>query len=106
MRFLSSAHPTLPAPVGRIKRSGSANVGRLREASRQNPARGKIGHCAYPGGLPGGESTLRSHANEALPSDVSNSVKRIETRCACFISRMSAAVPAADTGKPNARTCF
>nr|WP_305907167.1 hypothetical protein [Methylomarinum sp. Ch1-1]MDP4519895.1 hypothetical protein [Methylomarinum sp. Ch1-1] len=29
-------HP-LPAPVGWIKRSGSANVGRLREASRQNP---------------------------------------------------------------------
>nr|WP_305907054.1 hypothetical protein [Methylomarinum sp. Ch1-1]MDP4519772.1 hypothetical protein [Methylomarinum sp. Ch1-1] len=37
----SSRQHTLPAPVGRIKRSGSAIVGRLREASRQNPPPGK-----------------------------------------------------------------
>nr|WP_305908284.1 hypothetical protein [Methylomarinum sp. Ch1-1]MDP4521104.1 hypothetical protein [Methylomarinum sp. Ch1-1] len=37
-RCASYRQHTLPAPVGRIKRSGSANVGRLREASRQAPA--------------------------------------------------------------------
>nr|WP_305907212.1 hypothetical protein [Methylomarinum sp. Ch1-1]MDP4519946.1 hypothetical protein [Methylomarinum sp. Ch1-1] len=114
-------HPTMgqsdgcDTNVGRIKRSGSTHVGRLREASRQKPppgaklavvpiqadylatnppydgsirrlryqrradqaqrihpcraasrskppktaTRGKIGRCAYPGGLPDGESTLR-----------------------------------------------
>nr|WP_305907990.1 hypothetical protein [Methylomarinum sp. Ch1-1]MDP4520790.1 hypothetical protein [Methylomarinum sp. Ch1-1] len=48
MRFLSSAHPTLPAPVGRIKRSGSANVGRLREAAK-NRHRRQNWSLWYPG---------------------------------------------------------
>nr|WP_305907670.1 hypothetical protein [Methylomarinum sp. Ch1-1]MDP4520439.1 hypothetical protein [Methylomarinum sp. Ch1-1] len=53
----STPYPTLPAPVGRIKRSGSANVGRLREASRQKPSpEAKLGSLWYPGALPGGES--------------------------------------------------
>nr|WP_305906928.1 hypothetical protein [Methylomarinum sp. Ch1-1]MDP4519641.1 hypothetical protein [Methylomarinum sp. Ch1-1] len=58
-----------------------------RAASRSKPPKNRHRRqnwsLWYPGGLPGGESTLRLHANVALPSDVSNSVKRIETRCAC-----------------------
>ncbi|WP_349431314.1 hypothetical protein Q9L42_014560 [Methylomarinum sp. Ch1-1] len=75
---------TLPVPVGRIKRSGSANVGRLREASRQKPppeAKLAVVHIqadclsANPPGC---------DANVALPSDVLNCVKRIKNRCASY----------------------
>nr|WP_305908636.1 hypothetical protein [Methylomarinum sp. Ch1-1]MDP4521481.1 hypothetical protein [Methylomarinum sp. Ch1-1] len=83
VRFLSSAHPTLPAPVGRIKRSGSANVGRLREASRQKPPPEAKLVIVVSRRIAWRRITLRSHANVALPSkDKPNTVKRIKNRCA------------------------
>nr|WP_305907952.1 hypothetical protein [Methylomarinum sp. Ch1-1]MDP4520751.1 hypothetical protein [Methylomarinum sp. Ch1-1] len=48
-RCASYRQHTLPVPVGRIKRSGSANVGRLREASRQKPPPGQNWPCTRGG---------------------------------------------------------
>nr|WP_305908173.1 hypothetical protein [Methylomarinum sp. Ch1-1]MDP4520985.1 hypothetical protein [Methylomarinum sp. Ch1-1] len=91
------------------QRSGSANVGRLREASRQNPApEAKLAvdprsHAPAWECIPGLRwhkvwvptedrgNQERLHANVALPSAVSNSVKRIETRCACYRQRSGSA---------------
>nr|WP_305908329.1 hypothetical protein [Methylomarinum sp. Ch1-1]MDP4521153.1 hypothetical protein [Methylomarinum sp. Ch1-1] len=66
---------TLPHRGGRLR------VGWLREASHQNPRRGQIGCYWYPGGLPDGESTLRSRC---LSVGCLNNVKRIKNWCASY----------------------
>nr|WP_305909494.1 hypothetical protein [Methylomarinum sp. Ch1-1]MDP4522410.1 hypothetical protein [Methylomarinum sp. Ch1-1] len=80
MRFLSSAHPTRTGRADQAQR-----IRQRRAASRSKPpktaAGGKIGQVSRR--IAWRRITLRLHANVALPSDVSNSVKRIETRCAC-----------------------
>nr|WP_305909845.1 hypothetical protein [Methylomarinum sp. Ch1-1]MDP4522782.1 hypothetical protein [Methylomarinum sp. Ch1-1] len=61
----------------------TANVGRLREASRQKPPPEAKLVIVVSRRIVYRRTTRRLHANVALPSDVSNSVKRIKTRCAC-----------------------
>nr|WP_305906761.1 hypothetical protein [Methylomarinum sp. Ch1-1]MDP4519467.1 hypothetical protein [Methylomarinum sp. Ch1-1] len=83
-RCASYRQHTLPAPVGWIKRSGSTNVGRLREASRQKPPPEAKLVIVVSKRIAWRRITLQLHANIALPSDVSNSVKRIKNRCASY----------------------
>nr|WP_305907564.1 hypothetical protein [Methylomarinum sp. Ch1-1]MDP4520326.1 hypothetical protein [Methylomarinum sp. Ch1-1] len=72
-RCASSRQHTLPAPVGR-----------LREASRQKPPPEAKLVIVVSRRIAWRRITLRLHANVALPSDVLNCVKRIETRCASY----------------------
>nr|WP_305906996.1 hypothetical protein [Methylomarinum sp. Ch1-1]MDP4519712.1 hypothetical protein [Methylomarinum sp. Ch1-1] len=67
-RCASYRQHTLPSPVGRIKRSGSANVGRLREASRQKPPPEAKLVIVVSRRIVWRRITLRLHANIALPS--------------------------------------